>query len=442
MKNFLSLSKFLLLFALIVLSSCKEDIEEPSSSDEEEIELESPAINLGTFLGQWTLASTPNTGAFEHADAINDWRYNDDRAQMSLYRFESQVFSEYNGPERHYFRPIFLEEIYPDSITPSPFVLSTMDLAFFPNERGPYNFNIDELNFVGKLDNPKNKWGGIQKGLTFQDFEKYDIDTISFWMMDPFIENSSNNGTLYFNLGTISEDILKDGRLSFENGLPYGTETENTDTTEWARIPNNENDSDYFDGNDAANEQDLGLDGLNDEGERILFEAYLDAIADLVSSDVEEEINADPANDNFRNYINSNFDAETDLITRYKRYKSPQGNNLNLESNNVNPLADSEDLNDDKVLEQAEAFFQYQIDLHSMMDVGDGYITETRVEEEIVIEGRVARWFKFKIPIAAFDDSFGGIQDFTSIQSIRMYLTDFEEPIILRLVEFELLRSL
>src|SRR5258705_13968055 len=74
------------------------------------------------------------------------------------------------------------------------------------------------------------------------DFEAYNIEFIEFWLMDPFNSDygpasSTTGGDLYFNLGNISEDILKDGRKSFENGLPAVTNSNQTDTTAWGIVP-------------------------------------------------------------------------------------------------------------------------------------------------------------------------------------------------------------
>ena len=59
------------------------------------------------------------------------------------------------------------------------------------------------------------------RGLDQVDFETGNVEFIEFWMQDPFLKNrNSSGGQLYFNLGNISEDVLRDGRRFFENGLP------------------------------------------------------------------------------------------------------------------------------------------------------------------------------------------------------------------------------
>ena len=102
-----------------------------------------------------------------------------------------------------------------------------MNLSFYPNERGPYNISASEIGTDGKLINPKSRWGGIMRKLDNTDFEKANIEYIEFWMMDPFLTNpdaSFEGGDLYIDLGDVSEDILRDGKKSFEHGLPLNDE--------------------------------------------------------------------------------------------------------------------------------------------------------------------------------------------------------------------------
>lgn len=75
--------------------------------------------------------------------------------------------------------------------------------------------------------------------LDVTDFETANIEYIEFWMMDPFImdkDGTQRGGDLYFNLGDISEDILKDGKKFFEQGLPLDADITKVDTTVWEKF--------------------------------------------------------------------------------------------------------------------------------------------------------------------------------------------------------------
>ena len=114
--------------------------------------------------------------------------------------------------------------------------IPVLDLAYYPKERGPYNFSVDGLDTDGTMLDPTASWAGITRRINTTDFEASNIETVQFWMMDPFNgqfagnsegdpasnEDSENwtGGDLYLNLGNISEDVMRDSRKFFENGLP------------------------------------------------------------------------------------------------------------------------------------------------------------------------------------------------------------------------------
>ena len=102
------------------------------------------------------------------------------------------------------------------------------------------------------------------------DFEASNYEYIEFWMMDPFIENPNHRGgKLYFNLGDISEDILRDGLKFFENGLPADGSDDGVEYTVWGRVPTIQMIVNAFENDPSARQyQDVGYDGLYDEIER------------------------------------------------------------------------------------------------------------------------------------------------------------------------------
>jgi len=406
-----------------------------------QIPLDYPYIN-------WQLASTPSR--FDNYNKINDWSYNFDRARFSWYQADPFARTgETIKADSHYTRVINFNEVFPQTSTQFRNNLRPFELNFFPSERGPYNFNVDDLDAEGRLSNPKQRWGGIMREIDQPDFQFNNIEFIEFWVLDPFLEDETNSGSLYFDLGTVSEDILKDGRISFENGLPYGNQQENTDSTIWARVSKNNVINRFF-GSDtsARNEQDIGLDGLANEAEGVHFREYLDLInasGDLNQSTISQ-INADPANDDFLSYNSDVFGDDDDLIERYKRFNSPQGNSA-LQSARFTTASstnkpDNEDINEDNTLEQAEQYFEYKIPMEAGMQVGYNFITNVRESEtEFDINGTPSRWLKFQIPISEFDEAVGGMDQFTAIQFMRVYLTDFERPVFLRFADFNLVRN-
>ncbi len=126
--------------------------------------------------------------------------------------------------------------------------IATLDLTYYPEERGPYNYDTPDgvagyssgLSTEGLLNEPETRWGGIQRALTTTDFEMSNVQFIQFWVMDPFNDDSenTNGGDLYFNLGNVSEDVLNDSHLSFENGYPTDNNPLPTLTGSYGIYPN------------------------------------------------------------------------------------------------------------------------------------------------------------------------------------------------------------
>ena len=112
------------------------------------------------------------------------------------------------------------------------------------------------------------------------DFETGNIEYIEFWLQDPFIKNTANptGGQLYFNLGNISEDVLRDGKRMYENGLPTPTINAPVDSnTVWGKVPANplQVTNAFSNNTDDRQYQDVGFDGLRDDEEKTKFSTYL-----------------------------------------------------------------------------------------------------------------------------------------------------------------------
>lgn len=414
-------------------------------------------------IAQWRLASAPQSVPF--ASTVNDLRYGYRRAQLSWYVIDPLFFRDNSlTPSNitndmqsdHRMREVLEREVFPNRELPpgTPTNIPTLDLSFYPNERGPYNFNADELYLEDgkvKLQNPADNWGGIMRSLTTTDFEQANIEFIQFWLMDPFNEDAGNTtgGDLYLNLGSISEDILRDSRKSFENGLPAGPDDLSavTETTEWAVVPSTQAIVNAFDNTTDSNaSQDVGYDGMNDATESVLRADFLASLPAALASVVA----ADPANDNYNYFRGAGTDGQ-DIIERYKRFNSSEGNSVtSADSPNSFPsqattLPSNEDVNQDQNLSKSEDYYEYKVPLQPGMDIG-GYITDKFETFASTQNGsRPITWYQFKIPIKDFSvdgaSRVGEIQDFRSIRFFRMYMKGWSEDITLRFARLELIRG-
>ena len=423
----------------------------------------------------WYLASTP--GMFEESTLSNNVDNGKNRALMAWYAVDRILNSEarttppnlrgnLESQSNHYTRQVRETELFPNrDIDPTGTSLMTLlNLSFYPEERGPYNLDVTGINpATGKLKNPQDRWGGIMRKIETSDFETANIEYIEFWMMDPFVYGTQNNsgGDLYFNLGDISEDILKDGKKSFEHGLPIDNTNQNFETTVWGRIPLTQSTVIAFDNTAGAREkQDVGLNGLSTEDEFTFptYKAYVEnitthldpAVVTQMQSDPHSPLN-DPSGDNYHFYLGRDYDDRNlSILERYKYYNgternSPDAAEAGTEYSTSATLApDIEDINSDNTLNEYEKYFQYKVQLRpENMQVGTNFITDL-VEASVTLKNgntEKVKWYQFKIPIREYTDKVGSIRNFKSIRFVRLFLTGFEKETHVRFASLDLVRG-
>lgn len=433
-------------------------------------------IDLRFPLISWTMASIPkgnNNGfgspLFPESSLTDDLRAGYNRAKIAWYNIEAQLQekSNPNNPlkgnvvelSKPWVRQVFQKEIFPKRSTQfGEGLLTTFDLAYYPTDRGQYNFETrnSRVNANGKLLNPKQAWGGLMRNIDQTDFETNNIEYIEFWLQDPFISPAINRagGSLYFNLGNVSEDILPDGQRLYENGLRTPTNNAPLDSsTVWGQTPANPQQVTNAFSNEPSDRiyQDVGYDGLMDVAERRRFAQYLQDLATNFGTNslIYQRALADPSADNFVPYRDSAFDAAPakGILQRYKNINNPHGNSpINNNSNFVNAFTqypDAEELNRDNTMNEVEEYFQYKVDIKPDMQVGTNFITDIRTPTVSLADGtsRPEKWYLFRIPISQYNVKVGNIPDFKSIRFIRMFMTDFEDSAILRFGKLELVRN-
>ncbi|MCG8411984.1 MAG: cell surface protein SprA [Bacteroidales bacterium] len=385
------------------------------------------------------------------------------RAKIAWYRIDPLFLRNVSETPGHikgnveeqsnlFVREVFEQEIFPNkqSETNSETALQVLNVAFYPRERGIYNYDAMGSNFSkginseGKLKSPESRWGGVMRKTPNPDFESANVNYIEFWLMDPFAydETKVTNGKLYFNLGNVSEDVLKDSRIAYEDGLPTTEEVTNVDTTNWGRVSSNT--TVITSAFNNLQLQDIGLDGLSDEDEASFFSSYINEINTIVTNNqVKEKIAQDPSNDNFHYFLGADYDnSQLGILDRYKEYNGLDGNSRGDKAYNKTP--DTEDINSDRTLSETESYFQYEVDLSSeKMQVGQNYIVD-KIERTVNLPGDQkadVRWYQFRIPIREPDKVIGAIQDFKSIRFMRMFLKGFQDSIILRFAKLDLVRG-
>ncbi len=417
----------------------------------------------------WYLASTPQNqdALFPEANSNNSLEYGYNRAKLAWYHIDPifQTASSASMPSHlkrdaeersnHYVRRVHVNELYPgkDLVAKSVKFLTLFDLAYYPEEKGPYNYDTN-VTPEGKLVNPEDRWGGVMREMQNTNFEAANIGYIEFWMMDPFIydEGTHQGGELYFNLGNVSEDILKDSRKSFENGLPVSELIESVDTTIWGRVSTEQLLNQTFDNNDNSRSfQDVGFDGLNNSAEQQFYNEYLSKLQTILSDAAYQDALKDPSNDDYHFYRGSDFDSdEVSILERYKNYNNHEGNSPTSDmsdepySTSATQVPDIEDINEDNTLSEIEAYYQYKVQLtKEALKVGENHVVDKVTRSVELANGTLDEvdWYKLKIPIREPDDVIGNISGFKSIRFMRMFLTEFSDSVILRFANLDLVRS-
>ena len=428
----------------------------------------------------WTLSSVP-TMFQEYSDKSGVTSgYN--RARLAWYNVDpiftrrsstltpSHIKSDLEQLSNHYVREVYVKELYPNrdqsTYNGATSTLSVLNLAYYPEERGPYNLSLD-LNSDGTLQQPETKWGGMMRRLETTDFEQANIEYIEFWMLDPFIYTrkqgnaSDYSGDLYFNLGEVSEDILRDGKKFYESGMPVDGSSAFT-TTQWGKIPQQATQTYAFATTSGSRAmQDVGLNGLNDEEEREYgaYKEWLDALGGVVTNDsILQAWRNDPAGDNYHYFRGSDYDQEEkSILDRYKLINNPQGNSPDTEARtesydtSYKTGPDVEDINQDFTLNEYERYYQYKVHISpDILDAyrngsapSDCYITDMRTSGVKLRNGDTTsvNWYQFRIPLRQYERKVGSIADFTSIRFMRMFMTGFQKPIVLRFGSLDLVRG-
>ncbi len=387
-------------------------------------------IDIRASLG-WSLASTP----LEFLDeGETDLQVGYERAKMAWYTIDPIFFTNQrptgisdNDLSTNETRRVFIDEVFPqiDIAQGQTTVQNTLDLAYYPTQKGPYNANPD----FG-TEQPNEKWAGIMRSLSSTNFEQSNVEFVQFWVMDPYVDGiATGPGELVFNLGNISEDILADGRKQYENGLPGVNSNDLTTNTIWGKVPATQSLVYAFDADETNRTlQDLGFDGLTDADEAL--QGY--------NGPAE-----DPALDNYQYYLN----REGGILERYLDFNNVDGNSPVTVTNTnrgSTTLPDVEDVDRDLTMNTINSYYEYRIQIRPNTTVNDPYVTDIKegITPNLPNGSQLnRRWIQYKIPLSDFTDAVGGISDFRSISFMRMYLTGFTDNVVLRFATLDLVRG-
>ncbi len=438
--------------------------------------------------GSWSIASTPQrqgaggTNLFPEGDLMNNLASGYNRALLSWYVIDPIFLTQTNNytpsninnnmMSHNFMRAVGEDEVFPNKQTATKSNIATLDLAYYPSERGPYNYDAEKsvysagLDANGDLKKPESRWGGMMRAMQTTDFEASNVEYIQFWLMDPFnddvpLAQRNTTGELYFNLGNVSEDVLRDSYKSAENVLPApSTAAQNggnnlpVDTTAWGYIGRTQPLVNAFN-NDPTDRpaQDVGLDGLSNTEETKFFAKFLNAVSGI-SPAAAAKVAADPSADDFHFFRGDDYDPSSptlNTLERYKRWVGLEGNSPvatgSYSKSATNATPNVEDINKDNSLSTSESYYQYHISLKPSdfaAGVGNNFITDV-LERPVTAENKTTKnikWYQFKIPLKTAEaQKIGDIEGFQSIRFMRMFFKNVDKPIVMRFARLELVRG-
>ena len=413
-----------------------DDFEQTSSK----ISIKEPAV--------WSLASKPekNTNPIFGNTNTNDIKNGYGRGLASWYNIDPRFYGvggktpsgiNADALSNHASRRVQTSELYNnrDFVAGEQTFTNTFDITYYPKERGPYNLNpINETT--------SQRWAGLMRPISVSNFANSNIEYVEFWMMDPYADGKTFGTApkLLLQLGNVSEDVLKDGKLQYENGLPTPATPSKTSSTNWGTQPDQFPVLYAFSSeNENRTAQDVGFDGLNNEAEAAKFGT------NFVNPVTNQK---DPAADDFVFYLSNQFQgAQASSVTeRYKYFRNPDGNSKSntLEVSSQTP--DAEDVNKDYNLDQSESYNQYNISLaKGDLTLGQNYIVDQKEVSVKFQNGQIAKnkWYLFRVPVADFDSSEGAhdASILNNVRFARLLLTGFAETATIRFGTMDLVRS-
>jgi len=429
-------------------------------------------IDIGDFYRYWELAGIPHgqPDIFPEAILTDDQKILHNRAKIAWYKIDpiiNNFRSTLRPPNiskqeisKQEVRLVLECEIFPRKDFPHgiPTFLHTFDLAYYPNLRGPYNFNVlqDEysagINSSGQLNQPETRWSGIMRNIEYSNLEGLGVKYIDILLLDPYhmsfpIDTSSCSPKLLIQIGKFSEDVNKDGYQFYENAVVPNS----GHNSSFGLIPYNTPSNNYF---IDENYQDLGLDGISDTQEKEKFANYLYNLKNEFGEESTAYILAlnDPSADNYHYFRGSDFDADPDyssILERYKNFNNSDGNS-GINVTEAYPTAyttfpDNEDINSNFDFDTTEQYYQYEINLsQTACDTSNIYIVDDYFAQGIPLpngEITCARWLRIKIPVEYPDTIIGNLQDLSDIKMIRLILTGYKSKTVLRFAWFVLSRA-
>ncbi|MEE9288823.1 MAG: cell surface protein SprA, partial [Bacteroidota bacterium] len=260
--------------------------------------------------------------------------------------------------------------------------VTVLNVGFEPDVRGEFNYSIDLENTL--FAEPSSNWGGLMRllSVTANNLVDENISFIEIWMK---VVGNPGSGKLHIDLGQISEDAIPNDELNSEDGLDGG----------------------FKNGSLNPSIEDTGLDMLFDAAERTEFAEFIARHPQFAD---------DPSGDNW-SFTSLSFD-----------FGGINGSENNSGSE-IGNFPDTEDLNRNNSLDRNNSYFEYEVSLDTTGGIGGS--------NPLIVGGGNDGWYQFRIPLIDYSLKVGN-PSFEVVEYIRMWFTEFDQPVLVRIADFNL----
>lgn len=393
------------------------------------------------------------------------------RSQFSWYSIPRNIGSIRNAVATAESETILLEDVFQgrETVNRQDEVITSLDVHYNPNNRGPYNYNNDLKNILE--NEPDRTWGGMTAVIPpgQEDLVQNNIEFLEFWVQailpgdpDPTEIPEDYDGKIYLDLGIISEDVVPNVRLNTEDGLSTVLNNLTEDDPEGSPRsyipPSPPVPLGQFSNSNRALE-DVGLDGApnpgtegaNGKDEGALFADFIESIRTSYGegSEMFQSVEADPSNDDYVYYAQNSI-VDLPLHERFHRMLGYHDGNTPESGAADNKTAitlrpDTEGLVSSSSIQQSNSYYQYEIDfnpadrdnLNIDVDGDQGTYIIDKIEGSIPFR----TWYLVRVPLTDFKRKFGEVENFQNISYMRMWMSGYKKPFTLRFATYEFVGS-
>ncbi|HEX9007032.1 MAG TPA: cell surface protein SprA, partial [Bacteroidota bacterium] len=288
-------------------------------------------------------------------------------------------------------------DIYPKKAVgsnPANNQATVLDLQYFPNKRGMFNYSMDLEHTL----TPTHNWNGVMKPLSVSavNLLKENVNFIELYVQVSKMP-ADGSAKMLIDLGAISERVLP-------NGPNARGSAPNSEDLVLSSYPNGT----------LQEGEDVGLDMRNDAQEQA---EHADLIAKYRGT--EPSLASDPSGDDYYYNNADNYTPRED----FTHINGTEGN----QNGPGGRIPDSEDLNANGICDQTNSYFEYEVPLDTVAS-----------RNPLITGGNPAKgWYQIRIPVRTPTRKVGS-PTAENVEYIRVAFANVTDTVALRIADFNL----